>query len=191
MLKKVSDKIWQISFPNFGSNIYLLEDSKTIIDTGSRENKEELLHDLKKLNLVPSNIKKVLLTHLHFDHIGNLSLFKNAAIYASKEEIASLNKNAEGTVLAAFDSEIISELKKIRLIPLPKSIARLKVLLTPGHSAGSVCFYMQKEKILFSGDTLFEQGIGRLDLPTSKPEKMKTSLNKLKKLKHKILCPGH
>ena len=67
----------------------------------------------------------------------------------------------------------------------------IKIVQTPGHTRGSLCFYIPKEKILFSGDTLFDNGIGRTDLPTSQSKKMQSSLNKLKKLNYKILCAGH
>ena len=49
----------------------------------------------------------------------------------------------------------------------------------------------KKEKILFSGDCLFENGIGRYDLPNSVPEEMEKSLDKLKKINYKTLAPGH
>ncbi|MEM0465638.1 MAG: MBL fold metallo-hydrolase [Candidatus Pacearchaeota archaeon] len=66
---------------------------------------------------------------------------------------------------------------------------RIKVIETPGHTKDSLCFLYKN--ILFSGDTLFHSGIGRTDFPESDPEKMKESLDKLKKIDFTILCPGH
>lgn len=66
---------------------------------------------------------------------------------------------------------------------------RIKIIETPGHTGDSLCFIYRD--ILFSGDTLFHVGIGRTDFPESEPNKMKESLNKLKKLDYSILCPGH
>ncbi len=68
-------------------------------------------------------------------------------------------------------------------------IKEIKVIATPGHTKDSVCFLY--EDVLFSGDTIFHDGIGRTDFPESKPEKMQKSLEKLKKINYKILCPGH
>ena len=69
-------------------------------------------------------------------------------------------------------------------------IKEIKVITTPGHTKDSVCFFY--EDILFSGDTIFGQGyLGRTDFPESEPEKMQKSLEKLKKINYKILCPGH
>jgi glyoxylase-like metal-dependent hydrolase (beta-lactamase superfamily II) len=65
----------------------------------------------------------------------------------------------------------------------------ITVINTPGHTKDSVCFLYKN--ILFSGDTLFNNGIGRTDLPESVPNKMKESLDRLKQLKYEILCPGH
>ena len=63
---------------------------------------------------------------------------------------------------------------------------------TPGHSRGGICLWFPKEKILFSGDTLFEKGIiGRTDIPGSNASDMRESLQKLTRLDFKTLCPGH
>ncbi len=72
-----------------------------------------------------------------------------------------------------------------------KEIEKLgfKFIKTPGHTKDSISLLYQD--ILFSGDTLFNDGIGRTDFPESQPEKMQESLDKLKKLDYDILCPGH
>ncbi len=159
MINKIKDNISQLYFQQFGSCVYLLKLNKNIlIDTSSSNNKEELIEDLKKLNLNPEDINVILLTHNHYDHNGNLNLFKNAKIISKKN---------------------ILELK----------ILEIKTIETPGHTKDDLCFLYKD--ILFSGDTLFYNGIGRTDLPESQPEKMQESLEKLKKIKYKILCPGH
>jgi len=50
------------------------------------------------------------------------------------------------------------------------------VLSTPGHTEGSCCYYAQKENILFSGDTLFQESVGRTDLPTGSAAKLVNSI---------------
>ena len=67
----------------------------------------------------------------------------------------------------------------------------LEVISTPGHTKGSVCIYYPKEKVLFSGDTLFFNGFGRIDFPFSDPGKMEESLEIIGKIGYKILAPGH
>jgi len=114
--------------------------------------------ELKKLKVDPRDIHYILLTHRHWDHIGNLEFFPNAKIYESKN---------------------IDELTLILFRPIK----------TPGHTKDSLSFLYKD--ILFSGDTLFHNGTGRTDLPESDPNKMKESLEKLKKLDYQILAPGH
>ncbi len=66
------------------------------------------------------------------------------------------------------------------------------VISTPGHSPGCVCFYCEKEHILFSGDTLFKGTIGNLTFPTSVPDEMWPSLDKLAALPPETkVYPGH
>jgi len=69
-------------------------------------------------------------------------------------------------------------------------IKEIKIIKTPGHSKDSLCFLY--EDILFSGDTIFYNGgRGRTDLPGGSEPAILESIEKLKKIKYKILCPGH
>ncbi|MEN7982096.1 MAG: MBL fold metallo-hydrolase [Nanoarchaeota archaeon] len=169
MITKIKPNIWRFSFANFGSYIYLikLKHKKILIDTGSPENIIELENDLKELNLFPEDIEIIILTHNHWDHVGGITLFLNAEFYADKKDFGE-------------------NLKDIYKLNIPE----FKIINTPGHSKGGICILYQD--ILFSGDTLFHRGtIGRTDLPGSSEKQMKESLEKLSKVKYKILCPGH
>ena len=169
------------------SNIYILKNDLTIIDTGDVDDKEEIKKSLKSI-VNPLKIKKVLFTHLHYDHAGNVDLFPTAKFYASKEEISNFKKDPEGTVLNA---ETAKALQKIKLLPFTKMKA-FEIISTPGHTVGSVCFFYKAKKILFSGDTYFGNNIyGRTDLPSSKPSLFKSSIEKIKKIKYECLCSGH
>jgi len=170
MINQIKPNIWQFTFEQFGSNVYLikLNEKNILIDTSSSINKNELIKNLEELALSPSNINLIILTHDHWDHIENLDLFPNAKIYGSKKDF--------------LEKEIldINELK----------IPEFKIIETPGHSKGSFCILYND--VLFSGDTIFHNGgIGRMDLPGGSETEMKNSLEKLKKINFKILCPGH
>jgi glyoxylase-like metal-dependent hydrolase (beta-lactamase superfamily II) len=67
----------------------------------------------------------------------------------------------------------------------------LKVLHTPGHSLCSICFYSEDKKILICGDLVFEQGVGRTDLPFGNTDELKNSIERISKLDTELLLPGH
>lgn len=175
--EKIANKIWKIyGGKGLSSNVYLVDIVEpTLVDLGSPENSEDLIKVLKSLGYETKDIVNVVYTHLHFDHIGQPFRFENARFFASEEEIKS-NKGIE----------------KIKLEPIGKEIVGMEVIKTPGHTVGSICLWLSKQKILFSGDTIFGEGsYGRVDLETSVPEKMHDSLERLKLFKYKVLCPGH
>jgi hydroxyacylglutathione hydrolase len=184
MIKKIADKVWCI---NAGCNVYFLDfEEKMLIDTGDRANRHELMQFLDKV-VDFGKVNKVIFTHLHHDHIGNFDLFPNASFYASKDEIEDFMKNRFGTVL---DREM-AERFNVELLALREEIGGLRVVETPGHTRGSICLWYEKEKILFTGDTLLKGGYGRTDLPTSSPKQMNVSAMKLLELPYKKMCPGH
>jgi glyoxylase-like metal-dependent hydrolase (beta-lactamase superfamily II) len=66
------------------------------------------------------------------------------------------------------------------------------VIFTPGHTPGSVCFYFEKEKLIFTGDTLFKDGVGRTDFSYSSRKDLENSLKKIFSLPKKTaVYPGH
>ena len=174
-------------------NVYLvLKPVPMVIDTSGQMNREHIKSEIEKI--IPlEEIKIVLLTHLHYDHAGNVEIFPNAEIYADDDDIEDCRYDSRK--FNFYVSEKVDEILKKELKLLPAEVGGLKVIRVPGHTRGSVAFLDEKRKLLFSGDTIFSDGIiGRTDLPNSIPEKMDESVAKLigmVKDDGLLLCPGH
>ena len=110
----------------------------------------------------------VLITHSHFDHIGALRNF--------------LTKRS----IKIFKRSTLEE-KEYTIGDF-----KFKCIHTPGHSKDSVTFYFQEENVMFVGDFIFKESIGRTDLPGGNIEEMKASIEKISEYKNDIkLYPGH
>lgn len=177
------------------TNCYLVfdpedENNEAIIidpaDDGDFLNEELVRRDL--------NLKYIVLTHGHFDHcLGLLSLkagWPQAQILMNFED-QFLLKNAQKNALHWLQRKVDpvpladTDLKEGNLIEFGN--IKLEVFETPGHTPGSIALLNRKEKILFSGDTLFENGIGRTDFSYSNFKQIQNSLAKLNEMKQKGL----
>ena len=115
------------------------------------------------------NVKAVILTHGHFDHIMGVHELqkKGVKVYALDVEKALLedaNLNASAQIRAPYTvdaDEFLTDGQEMELCGL-----KFKVIATPGHTAGSCSYYFEKDKVIITGDTLFYCSIGRSDLPT-------------------------
>ena len=176
-------KIKRIVCGAYDENAYLVNDS-VLIDPG--DGLGALTKQCKKLSAI-------LLTHGHFDHtIACAPLQKafGAKVYIDMNDAPMLTDQA----LSAYDPAACSlELpSELDFCELGSEAFGLKVLRTPGHSKGSVCFYSEDEGILFSGDTLFKAGFGRMDLTGGSAIDMRRSLFELFKLPDDVtVYPGH
>ena len=195
MLEELMPNLFVFYSPNRGSNAYLLVGSKNVlIDSSSSNNSAELLNSLKRIGFKPSNIDLVLFTHGHADHFAGAKPFKRAALKMHRLDADYVNnKDGMYTASAMLDSSYFPKIsgflnpgKGIEFSPF-----RLQVLRTPGHTQGSVCFFDEKQKLLFSGDTLFKDSVGRFDLPSGSREQLINSVNALKGLDFETLLPGH
>lgn len=116
-------------------------------------------------------VKAVLLTHGHFDHIMGLdALLKEfpVPVYAHEAErdvleSEQLNSSASmlGQPYSFSGADYVTNRQELRIAGF-----EILVIYTPGHTIGGCCYYIEKEKALFSGDTLFHGSVGRTDLPT-------------------------
>ncbi len=142
------------------------------------------------------NIKKIFITHSHWDHIADAAEIKAALhvpLYIHPYDEENLKHPGADrlpmffAVQGALADGFLEEGEKFKIGNL-----ELQVIETPGHSPGGVCLWFPKEKVLFSGDTLFQGSMGRVDFPTSSPTQMWASLKKLAKLPPETkVYPGH
>ena len=136
-----------------------------------------------KLSEVGLNVAGVILTHGHFDHIMGVHEIKQMTgknVYAYKEEDALLKDshlNASEDIRRPYTVEadvLLEDGQEFELAGI-----RFKVMHTPGHTAGSCCYYIAEMKWLISGDTLFSGSVGRSDLPTGDEKTILESVHKL------------
>jgi hydroxyacylglutathione hydrolase len=188
------------TFNPFQVNTYLLyDDTKecVIIDPACYEPHEEtaLISFIEEAGLRPVSI---LFTHGHVDHIlGGQFVCNRYGLkpQAHKDALPFLANSVEHGRTFGFEAkkpvmpeEFLSEGDTIRF-----GKQQMKVILTPGHADGSLCFYHEKDRVLIAGDVLFQEGIGRTDLPTGDYDTLITSINsKLFTLPPDVeVFPGH
>ena len=178
------------------TNCYIVGnvDTKEAIVVDPADNAAAIKKALEENDLV---CKAILLTHGHFDHImaaEELARASLAKIYAHE---------AEKGLLADPELNVSAHMgKRCSLVPdvclkdgqtLTLAGFDIRVIHTPGHTAGGACYYFEENRVLFSGDTLFLEDIGRSDLPTGNGMQLVESIkNKLMPLDDDIVVyPGH
>ena len=188
MIKKIGN-IAVLQLSDIDSNIYILD--HFVIDAGTGFNFTRMYDLFRVLKKNPNDIKWVINTHCHFDHIGGNGYFLNAKVAIHESEAHVLEKPDPELSNAAFFNGKISSTPVEKKLKDGDVINGLKVIHTPGHSPGSVCFYDPKQKILFSGDTIFSDGVGRTDIKGGDVKLLEASLEKIQKMDIKKLLPGH
>lgn len=145
------------------------------------------------------NVKYILLTHGHFDHIGGVNAVKDktgARIVIHKKEKPFLSEIALNLFswkykdyrMKAIKPEILTE----DGTEIPFGDGAIKVMHTPGHTMGGVCYIFENDRVIFSGDTLFNLSAGRTDLPTGNAREELMSLAKIGSLEGDYtVYPGH
>lgn len=178
------------------ANCYIVTDEKTkdavVIDCGEyTQELEEKLSD--------KSLKYILLTHGHYDHILGVYDLKEAhpeaQIVIHKEEAYKLTDD-----LPSFAHEMMPGVQKY--VPADITVeegdkitfgeTEITVIHTPGHSKGGVCYFVEDERTIFTGDTLFCLTVGRMDFFDSSEDEMLESITRLYNMPGDYeIYPGH
>lgn len=184
-------------------------DDSILLDTGLGGEMMIIRRLLRKLNLKPTSIKAILLTHGHLDHAGNLAWLKawtGARVFAHREEQAHINGNypykgvnrwcgrleAAGRVLLRYRPVKIDEfIEDGQQLPF---WGGLQVIHLPGHTKGHCGFFSRKHDLLFSGD-MFASYFVTVHKPwailNSVPEHFEASAEKIRRLRPRLMIPNH
>ena len=186
---------------SFGTNMYLVsgESGLLLIDPAcSSLYEQQMLY-----RSVNASGLTILATHGHLDHLWGAAwaceqwhtpvLMHEADIPMAKAMQAQYDLFGIGGTPVPFPLEPLPLNPSIHHSAAePRLIPSLKILSTPGHTPGSVCFYFPEDKVLFSGDTLFQMGYGRTDLPGGDIQQLWHSLDLLLALPPEtVVYPGH
>lgn len=179
------------------TNCYIIQDEKTketmVIDPGGEPEKI-----IQMLDVLEAKVKYIYLTHCHGDHIGGVNEIKNT----KGGKILIHRFDAKGLEDDSISLESYIGMENIELEPDSRvddedlihiGSIEFRIIHTPGHTRGGSAIYCEKEKMVFTGDTLFRGTWGRTDLPTGSLEEIMNSIvNKLMILPDEtIVYPGH
>jgi glyoxylase-like metal-dependent hydrolase (beta-lactamase superfamily II) len=198
-----SNSVYRISVGDLGTNCWIVPQNGgecLVLDPGAEG--EKILARLAELQLRP---RYIIITHAHLDHIAALpelaAAWPGADIAVHPAEAAKLGPRSLEAHCEDFRDVGAVAYVEAMWKPLPEaslllnegdSLGPFCVLHVPGHSSGSIALHWEEQKILFSGDTLFNAGVGRTDLYGGDLELLDKSLSRLFTLPEDTeVYPGH
>ena len=190
ILRQLHAFLWESMTVN-NCNTYLIDgDPPVLVDPGHLHLFEHVQRGLLDMGRSAAGIGMVVLTHGHPDHIEAAQVFHALeipiAIHAAEWANLPAYQAMSDVRLDAFTPAFFLEEG-----PLSRGGHAFEVIHTPGHTPGGISLYWPAQKALFTGDLMFQEGVGRTDLPDGDGGELKTSIRRLSALDVEWLLPGH
>lgn len=188
-------RIHTYSLGELQANCYLLENEGKGILIDPADDGSFLLEELQRKKI---SLEGLYITHGHFDHCmaaGEIQLSFDVPLYLHKKDQFLIDRLESTAEHFLGYTPIIIPPKNINYIKdgeLNSINLELKILSSPGHTPGGVCYYFPEEKAIFTGDTLFSGAIGSVDHPYSSRKDLWNSLKTILTLSDEVtIYPGH
>jgi hydroxyacylglutathione hydrolase len=186
--------LWDDPRENNCNSVFIDGKTPVLIDPGHAHRLNSLFDRMRQDHIDPERIRVVICTHAHPDHFGGTAAFPDTHVKIAIsqqeekyiEEIGRPMYAQQGMQMPEYRVDFY--LKEGDLI-IGKH--EFEVLMTPGHTPGGICMHWPRYKVLLSGDTIFAQGVGRVDLPGGDAKALKQSVERLSHLTAEIVIPGH
>lgn len=177
------------------ANCYIVDDGTTCVLIDPADSADFILEIITRRNL---KLLGMVATHGHFDHVmavGEIQLSCDIPLFVHKRDDFLLKRiNETAKHFLGFDPHALepTNIEYLEMGNFKIGNFEFEVIETPGHTPGSCSFYFQKEEIIFTGDTLFKDGIGRYDFSYSSKVDLDKSLQRLFKLpQDTVVYSGH
>lgn len=186
-------EIFRFSLGSLQANCYLLVKNEKCLIIDPADETSFILTEIqrKKLALVA-----MFATHGHFDHImavGEIQLSFPVPFYVSKDDLFLIKRIRQTAKYFLGYEPYLLPPRQIELLPSVSPPGwNMEIIATPGHTPGGTCFYFKKEKALFTGDTIFKDGVGSYDHAYSNKNELYRSITKILELPSGTkVYPGH
>lgn len=185
---------WESITENNCNSYVIWGKRKVLIDPGHLHLLDNLEKAMASDSLSLNDIDLVMVTHPHPDHFEAISRWVGTSTMVAMhrdskvflEEFAKLWQETTGKTLPLFPVDFFLKSGMLKV-----GEHSLRIIETPGHAPGSICIYLEGDKVLFSGDVIFARSFGRFDLPGGDPLQLIKSIEQLMELDVEILAPGH
>ena len=185
----------------------LLDQALTLIDTGLPRNGRRILTYIERVGRQPEELEHIIVTHAHIDHCGSAPELQAATGAGVMAHAAEVEVTPEGDpcirprmrryrpwmrrFLRRPAAQVTTLLVDGDLLPC---LGGLRIIHTPGHTPGSICLYLEKSRVLFTGDLVLNND-GRLSRPFPHPDgdtaQLESSLQRLAELDVEVGCFAH
>jgi hydroxyacylglutathione hydrolase len=181
--------LWRDPTSNNCNTYWIDRDKRILVDPGHLHLFRRVEPEMREEGLSITDIDLVIVTHAHPDHMEAVQMLEKPTLFAmGLAEMDFLRDVAERyrRDLGVLEPDFFLQEGEMKV-----GRNAFQIVLAPGHSPGSICLYWPEHKVLFTGDVVFNHGIGRSDLPGGNGKLLKESIQRLAALDADYLLPGH